>query len=72
MSEGIFAYWPNRITAMRFVGSLILFVIFAYWGERTPEEMDWAVSLAFWLFILTAISDFLDLCSAHPVSEMDV
>ena len=60
MSEGIFTYWPNRITALRFVGSLVLFVIFAVWGERGLDEMGAAVAVSFWLFVLTAATDFLD------------
>lgn len=60
MSSGIFARWPNRITAARFAGSLVLFSIFAAWGEHEPEEMALAVPIAFWLFVLTALTDFLD------------
>lgn len=61
MSEGVFAHWPNRITAIRFAGSLVLFVLFAIWGQRTPAEMGAvATSAAFWLFVLTAATDFLD------------
>ncbi|HUR29725.1 MAG TPA: CDP-diacylglycerol--glycerol-3-phosphate 3-phosphatidyltransferase [Planctomycetota bacterium] len=63
MREGIFAHWPNRITAARFVGASALFVVFAQFGhidaetvrsERAP--MLWA----FWLFIVVAASDVLD------------
>lgn len=60
MREGIFAHWPNRITAVRFFGSLVLFVIFTLWGERSPEEMGPWVAVCFWLFVLTAATDFLD------------
>ena len=28
--DGVFAHWPNRITMIRFAGSLVLFAIFAW------------------------------------------
>ena len=59
----VFTHWPNRITAMRFVGALVLFVIFALKVPRTPEQLTesrtW-ICVAFWLFIVTAATDFLD------------
>ena len=45
--NGIFAHWPNRITAVRFVGALLLFVVFALMGERGAGDrfdvfgLDW-------------------------------
>ncbi len=60
---GVFTYWPNRITAIRFVGACILFVLFAIYGNRTPEEVTEIRSIlqiAFWLFVVTAATDFLD------------
>jgi CDP-diacylglycerol--glycerol-3-phosphate 3-phosphatidyltransferase len=63
MSAGVFAHWPNRITALRFVGALALFVIFAVWGqsdERQLEHERGTFQIAFWLFIATALSDVLD------------
>jgi len=59
---GIFAYWPNRLTAMRFVGSLVLFVVLWVLGEEGdpgPSPGLWT-QLAFWLFILVAATDALD------------
>ncbi len=56
--DGIFAYWPNRITAMRFVGSLFLFVVFTLFPDSSDER--WVMQLAFWLFIVIAVTDFLD------------
>jgi CDP-diacylglycerol--glycerol-3-phosphate 3-phosphatidyltransferase len=63
MREGIFAHWPNRITAARFVGASALFVVFAQYGHVDSEvarssraPMLWA----FWLFIVVAASDVLD------------
>ena len=60
--EGIFAYWPNRLTAMRFVGSLVLFFVLWVLGERgdaAPSPGMWT-QLAFWLFLLVAATDALD------------
>ncbi len=56
---GIFAYWPNRITALRFVGSLVLFTILSLWGEEVSAPST-AVQIAFWLFLLVAGTDALD------------
>lgn len=63
MSGGVFQHWPNRITAIRFVGALFLFGIFTYLQDHTPETIheDRAlVCAAFWLFVVTAATDFLD------------
>ena len=38
MKEGIFAHWPNRITMLRFVGSLVLFAILELWGMWEDEQ----------------------------------
>ena len=59
-SAGIFAYWPNRITAIRFVGALLLFAILAWMGERPASELFGPMAAAFWLFILVASTDFVD------------
>lgn len=59
MSAGVFAYWPNRITALRFVGSLVLFVILSVVGEELDRSVLYA-GLAFWLFLGIAATDFLD------------
>ena len=58
MKEGIFAHWPNRITMMRFVGSLVLFLIRTIWGERAPSEAPVFLQVTFWLFILT-VGEFI-------------
>ena len=55
---GIFAYWPNRITAFRFVGALALFALNA--EDPDPEQAGLFMSTAFWLFIVTSLSDWLD------------
>lgn len=58
---GIFAYWPNRITAFRFVGALALFALFAFNVEQeVPVQAGTFASVAFWLFIVTSLSDWLD------------
>lgn len=68
--NGIFAHWPNRITAMRFVGALVLFFAFAVMGDLEPDQslmlfgtevpMRTALKTCFWLFVLVAATDFLD------------
>ena len=63
MKRGIFAHWPNRITALRFLGALALFAVFALYGNVSPDEVAHAnaqMQVAFWLFIATALSDILD------------
>ena len=63
MRHGVFAHWPNRITALRFVGALALFWVLAAWGEVAPDEVAGArgrLQVAFWLFIAVALSDILD------------
>ncbi len=60
---GVFTHWPNRITAIRFAGALVLFALFALTLDRTPEELievrGW-VNFSFWLFVIVAATDFLD------------
>ncbi len=68
--KGIFAHWPNRITALRFVGALVLFAVFAVMGELDTGDtlhlmgselpMRTALQVCFWLFVLVAATDFLD------------
>ena len=60
---GIFAYWPNRITALRFGGALGLFALLALRADVADPKLEahaWVFQLAFWLFILTSLSDVLD------------
>lgn len=61
---GVFEYWPNRITALRFVGALALFYLLARWGEPSPqistELYEHAIEASFWLFLAVALSDILD------------
>ena len=58
-TEGVFAHWPNRITAIRFAGSMVLFILFSVYGE-TAERIAWPHVACFWLFIALALSDYLD------------
>ena len=57
---GVFTYWPNRITAMRFVGAFILFALFVSFGDRPAAEIQSNIVLSFWLFVVVAATDFLD------------
>jgi len=59
MSEGVFAHWPNRITLLRFLGSLVLFLVFSLVGDELDRSARYA-GLAFWLFIAIAATDYLD------------
>jgi len=60
---GVFTHWPNRITAIRFGGALLLFALFALTLDRPaaelPEVRGW-MNVAFWLFVVIASTDFLD------------
>ena len=61
--DGVFAHWPNRITMIRFLGALMLFAIFAIWGDVECEEIEkdrTVFFIAFWLFAVVAATDFLD------------
>lgn len=63
MAHGVFAHWPNRITALRFVGAAALFAVLALWCDVPPEqvaERRGKIELSFWLFIAVALSDILD------------
>jgi CDP-diacylglycerol--glycerol-3-phosphate 3-phosphatidyltransferase len=60
VSEGVFAHWPNRITFLRFLGSLVLFFILSVWGEADPRAIALTLDVSFWLFVTIASTDFLD------------
>lgn len=60
MSPGIFAHWPNRITALRFLGAVLLFFLFEHAGVEAAPSARGLLQLCFWLFLITALSDFLD------------
>jgi CDP-diacylglycerol--glycerol-3-phosphate 3-phosphatidyltransferase len=59
--EHVFAHWPNRITALRFLGALALFVLLAAFetGALSPEP-GLAAQAALFLFIGVAATDWLD------------
>jgi CDP-diacylglycerol--glycerol-3-phosphate 3-phosphatidyltransferase len=60
---GVFEHWPNRITALRFLGALGLFAILAAEGNRQAREQaldrGW-IHAAFWAFLIVAVTDVLD------------
>jgi len=68
--KGVFAHWPNRITALRFVGAALLFVVLTLTEGYEPHEevelvgggvlMRQVIQLCFWLFVVLAATDFLD------------
>ena len=61
--DGVFAHWPNRITMVRFVGALLLFAIFAIWGDVDAAGIEGHRTpflVAFWLFVAVAATDYLD------------
>ncbi|MBM3977199.1 MAG: CDP-diacylglycerol--glycerol-3-phosphate 3-phosphatidyltransferase [Planctomycetes bacterium] len=60
MSKGIFAHWPNRITALRFLGAGAVFICFDLIGDRPVEACRTEIQVAFWLFVVVALTDFLD------------
>ncbi len=63
MRSGVFAHWPNRITALRFLGATLLFALLAVWGDVPEDRLETrsgVLQLAFWLFIATSLSDVLD------------
>jgi CDP-diacylglycerol--glycerol-3-phosphate 3-phosphatidyltransferase len=60
---GVFQHWPNRITALRFLGALGLFAIFASVGNEGETDVTrnrGILQLAFWTFVIVAASDVLD------------
>ena len=68
--RGVFAHWPNRITAMRFAGAVLLFLLFALGGDLELGDtfelgglsmsMRSVIFVSFWLFVLLAATDVLD------------
>jgi CDP-diacylglycerol--glycerol-3-phosphate 3-phosphatidyltransferase len=56
----VFEHWPNRITAMRFLGAFVLFGLLTAIGDAGPDGQRGLVQVSFWLFIVVAATDFLD------------
>ncbi len=59
---GVFAYWPNRITAIRFLGALLLFLLLGLIEELTfePRTVMLLYGACTVLFIAVAATDWLD------------
>jgi CDP-diacylglycerol--glycerol-3-phosphate 3-phosphatidyltransferase len=55
---GVFQHWPNRITAIRFLGACVVFAVLTF-EESSVLDRRWT-QLGFWLFVLTAASDVVD------------
>ena len=51
---------PNQITVARLFISVIFLALLCYFDWRHREEQSWMLELAFWLFIIAAVSDILD------------
>lgn len=58
--DGIFTYWPNRLTALRFGGSLVLFVVLHQLRADVRPAVGLWTQVAFWLFLTVALTDVLD------------
>lgn len=59
--EHVFAHWPNRITALRFLGALGLFVLLAAFETGLSSQAPGVPSkVALFLFIAVAATDWLD------------
>ncbi len=56
----VFQHWPNRITASRFAGALVLFTLLAFMGEGAIGDGRGVKQVAFWLFVVLAATDALD------------
>jgi CDP-diacylglycerol--glycerol-3-phosphate 3-phosphatidyltransferase len=63
MASGVFAHWPNRITAVRFFGAVALFALLARVGDVGADELAsrrGEMHACLWLFVAVALSDILD------------
>ena len=56
----VFEHWPNRITALRFIGAFVLFGLLTVIGDGGPDEQKTLIQVSFWLFVVVASTDFLD------------
>ncbi len=45
---------------MRFVGAALLFALLAVYGDGPAESVRGVMTLCFWLFVVTALTDILD------------
>jgi len=53
----VFSHWPNRITALRFIGAFVLFGLLTAIGDDVQMTLN---QDSFWLFVVVAATDFLD------------
>lgn len=51
---------PNWITIARLVLSIVLFVVLANYDAARPDEMRALLIVGFWLYLVAAVSDFID------------
>ena len=58
--KGVFQHWPNRITAIRFIGALVLFTLLALIEAQALAQSQALIQGAFWLFVTLAATDALD------------
>jgi len=56
----VFSHWPNRITALRFLGAFVLFGLLTAIGDEGPNGKRTLIHVSFWLFVVVASTDFLD------------
>ena len=56
----VFSHWPNRITALRFLGAFVLFGLLTAIGDEGPNGKRTLIHVSFWLFVVVAATDFLD------------
>ena len=56
----VFSHWPNRITALRFLGAFFLFGLLMVIGDEGPSGKMTLIHVSFWVFVVVAATDFLD------------
>lgn len=80
--SGVFANWPNRITALRFVGAAFLFFVLSLTAELELQDtlefgglslpMRVVIQTCFWLFVILAATDVLDGYLARRYGQVSV
>jgi len=56
----VFSHWPNRITALRFLGAFLLFGLLTVIGDEGPAGKMTLIHVSFWVFVVVAATDYLD------------
>ena len=51
---------PNQITVARFFMAVVFLILLSLFDWRTRDQQAWILETTFWLFIIAAVSDFLD------------